>query len=146
MSADAPSTEVSSYFTTNNPSGADLDATETNVSAALTTSYDVDENWVVALGVGSAVRTADATERYSDRIPATKAQFAAEFMGDPAARARAQHPGRTSGWTVVTTNVSIHLGGFYRKIADYITIQERTDLTNQLPLVGASARVPVHQR
>jgi iron complex outermembrane receptor protein len=133
VSASAPASEVSSYFTTNNPSGADLDASETNLSAALTTSFDIDANWVLALGVGSAVRTADATERFSDRIPATKAQFAAEFMGDPQLA-----PERSTQGDVWVDgrydDFLVHFGAFYRKIADYITIMQRTDLTNQLPL------------
>jgi iron complex outermembrane receptor protein len=83
VSADAPATAVSPFFVANNPSGAELEASETNLSGALTASFDVDPSWVLALGVGSAVRAADASERYSDRVPASKAQFAAEFMGDP---------------------------------------------------------------
>ena len=133
VSADAPASEVSTYFTANNPSGADLDASETNVSAAVTASFDLEENWVLALGIGSAVRTADATERFSDRIPATKAQFAAEFMGDPQLK-----PERSTQGDIWADgryeNVSVHFGAFYRKMQDYITILERTDLTNQLPL------------
>jgi iron complex outermembrane receptor protein len=133
VAADAPASAVSTYFTTNNPSGADLDASETNISAALTTSLDVNANWVMSLGVGSAVRTADATERYSDRIPATKAQFAAEFMGDPQLKPERSTQGDL--WADGRyDNFSVHLGAFYRKMKDYITIQERTDLTNQLPL------------
>jgi len=133
VSASASDSAVSSYFTTNNPSGTDLDATETNLSAALTSSFDIVANWVLSLGIGSAVRTADATERYSDRIPATKAQFAAEFMGDPQLKPERS----TQGDVWVDGRYSdflVHLGAFYRKVADYITIVERTDLTNQLPL------------
>ena len=133
VSSDAPTSEVSSYFTTNNPSGADLDASETNISAAVTGSLDVDANWVLSLGVGSAVRTADASERFSDRIPATKAQFAAEFMGDPQL-----NPERSTQGDIWADgrydDFSLHFGAFYRKMKDYITILERTDLTNQLPL------------
>jgi iron complex outermembrane receptor protein len=133
VNADAPSSEVSTYFTTNNPSGTDLDANETNISGAVTASFDVDQNWVLALGIGSAVRTADATERFSDRIPATKAQFAAEFMGDPQLK-----PERSTQGDIWADgrydDFSVHFGAFYRKMKDYITIMERTDLTNQLPL------------
>jgi iron complex outermembrane receptor protein len=133
VSADAPASEVSSYFVTNNPSGSDLDATETNLSAALTGSFDLDANWVMALGVGSAVRTADASERYSDRIPSSKAQFAAEFMGDPQLKPERSTQGDL--WVDGHyTDFLIHFGAFYRKVKDYITITQRTDLTNQLPL------------
>jgi iron complex outermembrane receptor protein len=133
VAADANADSVSTYFTTNNPSGSNLDASETNVSAAVTSSFDLDANWVLSLGVGSAVRTADASERYSDRIPATKAQFAAEFMGDPQLDPERSTQG--DAWVDGRyENFLLHFGTFYRKVKDYITIVERTDLTNQLPL------------
>jgi len=133
VSANAPLEAVDPGFIAENPSGDDLEATETNVSAAVTTSLDVGENWVLSVAAGSAVRTADASERYSDRIPASKSQFAAEFVGDPQLK-----PERSTQGDVWMDgrydDVVVHLGAFYRKVADYITIFERTDLTVELPL------------
>ncbi|HSH76216.1 MAG TPA: TonB-dependent receptor, partial [Longimicrobiales bacterium] len=130
--ADAPAGEVSTFFTANNPSGTDLEASETNLSGALTASLNVDQNWVVALGVGSAVRTADASERYSDRVPASKAQFAAEFMGDP----QLEPERSTQGDVWIDgrySNVQLHFGAFARNIQDYVTIAPTT-LPTRLPL------------
>ena len=133
--AGASHAKVDDFFRIN--AGSDLSATETNVSGAITASLDVHADWVVALGVGSAVRTADATERYSDRIPATKAQFAAEFMGDP--QLKPERSTQIDLWTDGHyENFHVHLGGFYRKMSDYITI-EPTALAVELPLTLALA-------
>lgn len=70
---------ASEFFLEN--TSADLEQSEANLSGALTLGVGLGPNWTLSLGLGSAVRTADATERYSDRIPATKAQTSAEFMG-----------------------------------------------------------------
>ena len=80
-----PNAEVSDFFALNNPSAGrgQLDSNETNLSAAASASVDLSTDWILSLGLGSAVRTADASERYSERIPSSKAQFAAEFLGDP---------------------------------------------------------------
>lgn len=130
--SDAQSSKVSQFFYDNNPSGGNLKATETNLSAALTTSFNIEQNWVLALGVGRAVRTADASERYSDRVPASKAQFAAEFMGDPQL-----HPEQSTQGDIWLdgryTNVQLHLGAFARGVNNYITI-EPTGLPTRLPL------------
>ena len=132
VSADASESQVSSFFVGNNPAGPDLAAVESNLSGALTASFDVHRNWVLALGLGSAVRTADASERYSDRVPASKAQFAAEFMGDP----QLEPERSTQGDVWVDGRYSdfrVHLGAFARKMHDYITIAP-TALTPRLPL------------
>ncbi|MGE0159889.1 MAG: TonB-dependent receptor [Gemmatimonadales bacterium] len=132
VSADAPSAVVSQFFLDNNPSGANLDATETNLSGAITTSLNVTSNWTFALGVGTAVRTADASERYSDRVPASKAQFAAEFMGDP----QLDPERSTQGDLWVDgryTDLRLHLGAFARRVDDYVTIAP-TSLPTRLPL------------
>jgi iron complex outermembrane receptor protein len=132
VSADAPMGEVSPFFLMNNPSGSDLESSETNLSGALTASFNVDSNWVLALGVGSAVRTADASERYSDRVPASKAQFAAEFMGDPQLEPERSTQGDL--WLDGRyTNLQLHVGAFARKIHDYVTIAPTT-LPPKLPL------------
>ncbi len=128
VKAEAPT--ASDFFLTY--VGTDLDAVENNLSGALTASYDVDSNWTMTAGVGSVVRTADASERYSDRIPASKAQMTAEFMGNPNldpernVQGDVWIDGRFERFTV-------HMGAFGRKIYDYITLRA-TGLPKRLPL------------
>lgn len=121
---------VSNFFLENN--AGDLDDSEVNVSGAITLSKRLAEHWVLSLGAGSAVRTADATERYSDRIPASKAQTTAEFVGNPGL-----DPERSSQidlWLEANyQRFSFNANVFARKMADYITL-ELTDLPKRLPL------------
>ena len=128
VKASAPT--ASEFFLTH--VGSDLDAAETNLSGAVTMSYDVDSNWTMTGGLGSVVRTADATERYSDRIPASKAQMTAEFVGNPNL-----DPERSLQGDVWIDGrferFSVHVGAFGRKIYDYITLQA-TALPKRLPL------------
>jgi iron complex outermembrane receptor protein len=121
---------VSDFFLENTE--GPLDADETNVSAAATVSAPLGPAWVVSGGLGSAVRTADALERYSDRFPASKAQFAAEFMGDP--QIAPERSTQLDLWIDGRyPSTSVSLSSYYRRIADYITI-EATDLPPKLPL------------
>ncbi len=130
--ADAQTSKVSQFFYDNNPSGGNLKSTEKNFSAALTTAFNVEQNWVLSLGLGRAVRTADASERYSDRVPASKAQFAAEFMGDPQLKPEQSTQGDV--WLDGRyPNVQVHVAAFARKVSDYITIAP-TGLPTRLPL------------
>jgi iron complex outermembrane receptor protein len=128
VSASAPT--ASDFFLAN--IGTDLDAAENNLSGALTVAFDLSSSWTLALGVGSVVRTADASERYSDRVPASKAQMAAEFVGNPKL-----DPERSTQGDVWLDGrferFAVHLGGFVRRMDDYITIQP-TDLPKRLPL------------
>ena len=127
---DARADTASAFFLEN--VSTDLTAREANLSGALTVSWLPHPRWSVAVGVGSAVRTADATERYSDRLPSSKAQMSAEFVGNPALRPERStqadlwletaHP----GW-------SLSLNLFARRLDNYITI-EPTDLPKRLPL------------
>ncbi len=123
---------VSAFFAENVASGDALDATEANLSGAVTMSFQPASAWSVALGLGSVVRTADATERYSDRIPASKAQTSAEFVGDPSlapersTQADLWMDGRFS-------RLSLSVNAFARRIDDYITLRA-TGLPKRLPL------------
>ena len=113
---------------------SDLKADETNLSGAVTAGFDLNSNWGLSLGAGSAVRTADATERYSDRIPATKAQMTAEFVGNPQL-----DPERSTQFDIWLEGnypaAALQLNVFYRTIGDYITLRA-TDppLPTRLPL------------
>ena len=128
VSAEAPT--ASDFFLMN--VGSDLTSYETNVSAAATAAFDLDERWTLTLGAGSVVRTADASERYSDRIPASKAQFAAEFMGNP--DLLPERSNQADLWLDGQLDrVALHVSAFVRKIQDYVTI-EATGLPKRLPL------------
>jgi iron complex outermembrane receptor protein len=112
----------------------DLDSNETNLSGAFTAGFDLGATWDLSLGLGSVVRTADASERYSDRIPASKAQMTAEFMGNPVL-----NPERSTQGDIwlegMYPKAVFQLNVFTRKISDYITLQP-TDpmLPTRLPM------------
>lgn len=111
---------------------SDLSNSETNISGALTLGVGLHENWDLSLGLGSAVRTADASERYSDHLPTTKAQTAAEFMGNPGLNPERSTQGDL--WLEGRfERAAFQLNAFARKITDYITI-ELTDEDKRLPL------------
>lgn len=111
---------------------ADLDQGETNLSGAVTLGVDLGRHWRVSLGAGSAVRTADATERYSDRIPATKAQTSAEFTGNP--DLDPERSNQADLWLEGSyPGLALQLNVFGRYMVDYITI-EPTELPKRLPL------------
>jgi iron complex outermembrane receptor protein len=128
--ATADESIVSDFFVANTE--GPLDADETNFSAALTASVPAGRNWMVSGGLGSAVRTADALERYSDRFPASKAQMAAEFMGDP--QISPERSTQADIWIDGRYDrASFSFAAYYRDVSDYITI-EATDLPKKLPL------------
>lgn len=112
--------------------GSDLSSSEANLSGSITLSYLPFDHWTLGAGFGSVVRTADATERYSDRTPASKAQTSAEFMGNPAL-----DPERSTQadlWISATyPRLEVSFNAFARHMADYITITP-TSLSKRLPL------------
>ncbi|RMF55792.1 MAG: TonB-dependent receptor [Calditrichaeota bacterium] len=109
-----------------------LSRSETNLSGAVMLEVPLTQHWLVSAGFGSAVRTADANERYSDRFPASKAQTSAEFMGNPAL-----NPERNTQadiWIEAAySRFSFHVNGFVRKIDNFITL-EPTGYPKKLPL------------
>ncbi len=129
VSADAGKTP-SDFFLAN--TSGNLSASETNLNGALTLSANLSPNWNFSIGGGTVVRTADATERYSDRTPASKAQISAEFMGNPAL-----DPERSSQvdlWLEARyPRLGFDANLFARRIDDYITM-EATELPTRLPL------------
>jgi len=112
--------------------GTDLDDTETNLSAAFTLSANLDESWSVSGALGTAVRTAEVLERYSDRIPATKVQLSNEFMGNP--DLEPERSTQLDLWVEGSfSRFILSVNGFWRTIDDYITV-EATELPKRLPL------------
>lgn len=128
--AHADADTISNFFANN--VSTDLESSETNISGSLTVSYTPDNHWSIGAGMGSVVRTADATERYSDRIPASKAQTSAEFVGNPSI-----NPERSTQadlWIDVSyPQLRASLNIFGRVIDDYITLTP-TNLPKRLPL------------
>ncbi|MDR8391235.1 TonB-dependent receptor [Aliifodinibius sp. S!AR15-10] len=130
VNATADRNRISDFFEQN--VSTDLNHSETNLNGAFTLSATPGEHWVFSAGIGSAVRTADATERYSDRIPASKAQTSAEFVGNPGLK-----PERS---TQLDLWIESHypkwafsFNTFTRYMENYITIRA-TDLPKRLPL------------
>ncbi|WP_138431513.1 TonB-dependent receptor [Fodinibius saliphilus] len=120
-----------SNFFANNVS-TNLEQSETNLSGSFTLNYIANQHWTLGAGLGSVVRTADATERYSDRIPASKAQTSAEFVGNP--DLDPERSTQADLWidaTYQSWNLSLNLFG--RQLDEYITF-EATNLQKRLPL------------
>ena len=130
VQARADENRVSDFF--REQVSADLDYSESNLNAAFTLSANPSQYWVISAGVGTAVRTADATERYSDRIPASKSQTSAEFVGNPLLAP--ERSTQVDLW--VKSNYprwAFSFNTFTRHMDDYITIRV-TDLPKRLPL------------
>jgi len=112
--------------------GSDLSSSSTDLSGAATIGFHASPNWNLFASAGSAVRTPDASELYSDRFPASRAQFAAEFVGNPELR-----PERSTQLDVGfdRSHSILRLQGsvFARNISDYITL-ELTDFDPKLPI------------
>lgn len=61
----------------------DLTASQVFVSMALGAAYPFAAGWTVSMHIGSAVRTSDVLERYSDRFPNPQMRTPAEFIANP---------------------------------------------------------------
>ncbi len=128
---DATGGQTSVFFEENTT--GNLDQTETSFSAAVNLQIRPRESWLVTIGLGRAVRTATALERYSDRFPSTKFQIAAEFMGNPELDPEESlELDLSSVWS--TGGLRLGLDVFYRVIEDYITVAPDPTLPRRLPL------------
>ncbi len=120
------------FFRANTEGGPERN--ETNLSAALSAAFTLDDEWLLTLGAGRAVRTATTLERWSDRFPASKFQLPAEFMGNPLIEPEVSNQvdldlqGRPGSRLEVSATL------FYRWIDDYITIAPDRSLPKRLPL------------
>lgn len=111
---------------------AELGAAETNLSGAVTISALPNEHWTLTAGLGSTARPADATERYSDRLPASKAQTSAEFMGTPTLAS--ERSTQADLWIEASyPRATFSVNVFARRIDNYVTLAP-TDLPKRLPL------------
>lgn len=121
-----------SAFYLANTSGS-LDQSELNTSFSLAGRRRLARGLSLGGGFGRVVRTANALERYSDRFPSTKYQIAAELMGDPAIAPETSYQGDLS-LEVTRGDLSFNLGGFYRRVEDYIAVAADPSLPKRLPL------------
>lgn len=98
----------------------DLDAAETNVSGAVALAADLSPTWQASVGVGSVVRTADAFERYADRVPFRHAAPDAYVRGNPALKP--ERSTQADLWLrAAYPRLDVRLNAFVRRLSDYIT-------------------------
>ena len=105
----------------------------TNVSAAANASLRLTDGWLVTLGIGRAVRSPSALERYADRFPAVKFQTAAEFVGNPALVPEKSLE-LNAGTSLFAGQASFDVDVFLRHVDDYITVAPDPNLGRRLPL------------
>ena len=123
--------ETSEFFAAN--TNGSLEQSEENVSASLGARFQLRDAWIASLGLGRAVRTANALERASDRFPSTRFQIGAEFLGEPlldperSLQLDAGIERRTARWR-------LRANAFWRQIDDYITVVPDPSLPRRLPL------------
>jgi iron complex outermembrane receptor protein len=110
-----------------------LDQRELNLSGALMLSVPLSNAWSLSMGGGTAVRTANALERFADRFPSNKAQTSAEFIGNP--RLEPERSWQTDlELEARYDNVAVKVSGFARRISNYITLRDAPDVEPMLPL------------
>ena len=128
--AHADADTVSDFFAQNVTTN--MESSESNLSGSLTANYSATDHWSLGAGIGSVVRTADATERFSDRIPASKAQTSAEFVGNP--QLDPERSTQADLWIdVAYPRFRSSLNIFGRIMDNYITVAP-TNLPKRLPL------------
>lgn len=128
---DTAAGEVSPFFA--EQAAAPLDGSESHWSAALNARRDLGRGWSLSAGAGQVARTPTILERYSDRFPSTRFQVAAEFLGDPGLTAETARQ-LDLGVDFASGKVTFQAAGFYRRIADYITVQPAPEIPRRLPL------------
>ena len=130
-----------SHRTTMLLAGDQFAQNNTNVSAAANASLRVTDTWLVTLGVGRAVRSPSALERYADRFPAVKFQTAAEFMGNPLLVPEKSLE-VNAGTTLRVARATLEGDVFWRAIDDYITVAHDPNLT-QTPAAQSGPGLPL---
>jgi iron complex outermembrane receptor protein len=126
----ARSDPPSQYFMDNTE--GDLRQRELNLGTAVHWETRLSEGWGLTAGLGRAVRTPSALERYSNRFPSTRFQVSAEFLGSPEIRPETAHEIDVGvAWTGL--HIDWKFDAYYREIEDYITVVPDPSLTKHLP-------------
>ena len=127
---DAAAGEVSEFFRANTR-GA-LEQSEKNLSFALSGRLRLAGGWTAHGGIGRAVRSASALERYSDRFPSTRYQVTAEFLGDPEIGPESSLQ-LDLGAEYRSARMLFEVEAFHRTLDDYITVLPDPGLPKRLP-------------
>lgn len=121
---------ISAFFADNVSDKLDEDHVE--LSGALTFNAQPSQHWNLSVGLGTVARSADASELFSNRFPASKSQTAAEFVGNPQLQPERSY--QADIWANgIYSDFSISASIFARRLQDYITVVP-TDLPKNLPL------------
>ncbi len=97
------------------------DDDEAGFSAAVSLAARLSAIWTVSVGVGSAVRTADAVERFADRIPLRTTHLVGEVSGNPALLP--ERSTQADLWLEADyPRLDLRLGAFARRLADHIIV------------------------
>ncbi len=123
--------EVSPFFA--DGVAGPLDADDSHLGVAVNARRAVGHGWSLSAGAGQVDRTPSILERYSDRFPSTRFQIAAEFLGDPGLKAETARQ-FDLGVAYASGDLTFQASGFYRSIADYITVTQDPDIPKRLPL------------
>lgn len=108
-----------------------LKSTNDMLDVSVTANYIINSAWSVGLGYGSVARSPNIAERYSDRIPSSKAQMSAEFVGNP--YLKNERNNQADLYIQADYNkLSWRFDGFVRSMINFITIQP-TNLPKLLP-------------
>lgn len=109
----------------------DIDASGAHLSGALGLTIPLSPQWTFTLTGGTAVRTADALERYSSRFPSSRAPLSAEVQGNPALKPERSFQGDLE-LKGSYERFNLELNAFARHMNDYIMLTP-TPLNRVLP-------------
>jgi len=112
---------------------SDLSATDVSPSGAVMLSYLPNDHWTATIGVGTAVRAPDATERYVDRVPpGSISMTSGVFLGTP--NLEPERSSQIDLWVDASySRWSLSLSGFGRRMTNFVTLSP-VDLPKRLPL------------
>jgi iron complex outermembrane receptor protein len=126
--------DVSEFFRAHTTGALERDDTEP--SAALAWTGTAGGRWSLTAGLGQVVRFPTALERYGDRMPSSRFQVAAEFLGSPdLAPERATQVDLGAAWA--GDRVSLRVDLWARTVDDYVTVAPDPSLPRLLPMSPA---------
>lgn len=108
--------------------GANLRQEETNLSGNLGLTYAINENYKLMAAVGRGVRTADASERYSNFFPSSKYFDNFDYLGNPDL-APEKSLEFDLGASAKFKNFSLQFTLFYNRVDDFISATTDSSLS-----------------